>query len=223
MALAAVTTIKLAPSFRWSYSHLSPCCSSIFRARSQNVFDDRERSYEGAEEGGITTNANFGKNKWQTPKTGHKMDGTAKTRLQTALDGWEGRAGVCEGVKGHRTIYVQVVCVEIFRANKSHTNKGKQTNRQANKQTNKQAVKEANTAIEIGNSRMLLLATDVPKIIVTSSRSCIKNWPRTQAQIKKCFPVMSCGKCNCKLFAENEENWLLNFYRISIELLISDN
>lgn len=91
------------------------------------------------------------------------MDGTAKTRLQTALDGWEGRAGYCEGVKGHRTIYVQVVCVEIFRANKSHTNKGKQTNRQANKQTNKQAVKEANTAIEIGNSRMLLLATDDAK------------------------------------------------------------
>lgn len=213
MALAAVTTIKLAPSFRWSYSHLSPCCSSIFRARSQNVFDDRERSYEGAEEGGITTNANFGKNKWQTPKTGHKMDGTAKTRLQTALDGWEGRAGYCEGVKGHRTIYVQVVCVEIFRANKSHTNKGKQTNRQANKQTNRQWKKQTQPS-KLAIAGCFCWQQTMPKIIVTSSRSCIKNWPRTQAQIKKCFPVMSSGKCNCKLFAENEENWLLNFYRI---------
>lgn len=61
-----------------------------------------------------------------------------------------------------------VLCVEIFRANKSHTNKNKQTgkrtnNKPAGKQTNKRGSQASergkHTTVEIGNSRMLLLAT----------------------------------------------------------------
>jgi len=171
------------PLFRSIYIHLSPCYSSIFWARSQNVFGDSRWSHK-ENRGVITTNANFGKNKWQTPKTGHKMDGMAKTRL-LAVSWVVKREGDCKGAKGHRTIYVWV-CVEIFRANKSHTNKSKQTNQQANEQINKQW-KRQTLPSKLATAGCFCWLPSMAKIIVTRSRSCIKNWPRTQAQTRRAF------------------------------------